>query len=120
MHPTPSRLTRQVRAIAAAVLKLALIAGATVLDAVCYEGPCPIYAEGTGLGVAASDDNTSAAMGISRIPDGADTDNNSTDFRFYPITPGMANGCDTPTSTSIATATSAPTETPTPMPPASD
>jgi uncharacterized protein len=84
-----------------------------IIDALSYEGTVSGYVEGTG--------NTlvdSASPGLSRCPDGADADNNSTDFTLAAISPGAANSCgdiSTPTPTSTpggATETPLPTSTP--------
>ena len=69
---------------------VALVQGATVLDAVSYEGSVAApYVEGTGT--TAADSNTIAFIGLSRIPDGADSDDNDTDFSLRCITPGAEN-----------------------------
>ncbi|MDJ1179647.1 Ig-like domain-containing protein, partial [Roseofilum sp. BLCC_M91] len=69
---------------------VALVQGATVIDTVSYEGDTGApYTEGTGVGL--EDDPSVANHGISRVPDGTDTNNNSTDFTFQGITPGLAN-----------------------------
>ncbi len=57
-------------------------------DAVSYEGNTGApYLEGTGT--TAADDNVSVGLGISRTPDGQDTDNNNADFTLRAITPGQ-------------------------------
>lgn len=59
-----------------------------VLDVLSYEGEVPDYAEGTGN---ITDDGSEAEIGISRIPDGIDSDQNDQDFVLAAITPGEAN-----------------------------
>ena len=71
-----------------------------LVDAVSYEGNTAApYTEGTGT--TAADDNVTASVGLSRFPDGQDTNNNNADFSVRCITPGAANqsstgGCLTP------------------------
>jgi len=73
-----------------------------LIDAVSYEGDTASpYTEGSGVGLV---DNSSVdTFGLSRIPDGTDTDQNNVDFDFCAITPGEANSCtvvdDPPTVT---------------------
>ena len=70
---------------------LGLRLGMTLVDAVSYEGNSGApYTEGSGAG---TDDATD---GISRCPDGTDTDRNNVDFILRPITPGAANSCPPP------------------------
>lgn len=77
-----------------------------LVDAVSYEGNSGSpYLEGTGTPTAtASDSNTVAYIGLSRFPDGTDTNSNSGDFSLRCITPGAANAtastsCTAPTAT---------------------
>jgi predicted extracellular nuclease len=76
---------------------------AALIDAVSYEGNTGSpYTEGSGDGLV---DNSSVdAFGLSRFPDGTDTNQNNVDFDFCSITPGEANSCsavdDAPTVTS--------------------
>lgn len=64
--------------------------GTTIIDAVSYEGNTAApYTEGSGVGL--EDIGGEVAMGISRFPDGTDTDMNNQDFTFRCITPGLAN-----------------------------
>jgi hypothetical protein len=106
--------------------------GGTLVDAVSYEGDTGApYTEGSGAGL--SDDGLVSGSGISRIPDGADTNMNNVDLSPRCITPGAANTTDTcgafsptaspsptftltasPTPTSTLTPTSTPTSTVTP------
>jgi len=69
------------------------ITGTTVfVDVVSYEGSCTApYLENTGLAYLNSDYNNAADIGISRYPDGTDTQNNSVDFSRKCITPGVPN-----------------------------
>lgn len=61
-----------------------------LVDAVSYEGSTGApYTEGTGA--AAADSNTVAFLGVSRFPDGTDTNNNNADVSLRCITPGLAN-----------------------------
>ena len=64
--------------------------GATLVDAVSYEGDTTSpYTEGSGSGLL--DDPNAGTNGLSRCPDGTDTDTNSSDFVYRPSTPGTAN-----------------------------
>lgn len=68
---------------------VAIVQGTTVIDALSYEGSvAPPYVEGAGT--TAEDGNTDF-FGLSRYPDGSDTDDNDTDFSGRCITPGEAN-----------------------------
>jgi hypothetical protein len=63
----------------------------TLVDAVSYEGNTVApYTETDGTGL--EDDGSQDNMGISRFPDGVDTDVNNVDFTFLCITPGLPNG----------------------------
>jgi len=62
--------------------------GLNVADAVSYEGETAGYGEGTG---APSDTGANAFEGISRYPDGNDTDDNHADFFVRCATPGWPN-----------------------------
>ncbi len=70
-----------------------------IVDTVSYEGSVGGFVEGSGDGLL---DNPSAgARSISRLPDGADTDQNNADFSVACVTPGEANadestGCGGP------------------------
>jgi len=59
------------------------------LDALSYEGSTAGATEGTGA--SATDSNTVPFIGVSRFPDGADTNDNNTDASLRCITPGTAN-----------------------------
>jgi hypothetical protein len=64
-------------------------------DVLSYEGDCPSpWIEGTGVTIANSDNNNDIRIGLSRLPDGTDTQNNSADFSLRCITPGAANTAD--------------------------
>ena len=66
---------------------LQLTATAEVVDAVSYEGEVPGFSEGNGAPADTDDPN----VGLSRRPDGTDTDDNATDFALAPVTPGEVN-----------------------------
>ncbi len=68
-----------------------LLLNGNLVDALSYEGDVPGFVEGTGVAVGNSDNNADANVGLSRLPDGTDTDNNSADFSLVCITPGEAN-----------------------------
>ena len=68
------------------------ISGGAVIDTVSYEGNTVApYTEGTGAG---EDDPDQDFEGLSRNPDGADSDDNSLDFSLTCITPGTPNTTD--------------------------
>jgi uncharacterized protein len=87
---------------------IALLFNGTVIDTVSYEGDTGTpYTETSGVGLV---DTAAGNMGISRCPNGADTDVNNVDFSERVITPGTANACTTdlqPTVTSTDPANSA-------------
>src|SRR6185503_612708 len=71
---------------------VALRFGTTIVDTVSYEGDTGApYTEGSGAGLL--DDPAFTGAGISRCPDGADTNQNNVDFSFHVITPGAGNAC---------------------------
>jgi|GEM_PF-1679472 len=81
---------------------VALLLGDALLDALSYEGDTVApFTEGSGVGGGSSaDSNSIARVGLSRLPDGADSDDNSADFSRVCISPGAANldastACDT-------------------------
>ena len=79
---------------------LGLRDGGVLVDAVSYEGDSGApYTEGSGSGLV--DNPDAGTNGLSRCPDGADTDSNSSDFAYAASTPGAANACPTP-PTSVA------------------
>ena len=69
---------------------LALCRGTFIVDTLSYEGDTPGYTEGTGVSVPA-DGGTSEGAGLSRDPDGEDTNDNQADFTLRRITPGLPN-----------------------------
>ena len=71
-----------------------LRSGGTLVDAVSYEGDSGApYTEGSGDGLA--DFSSAGFSGISRFPDGVDTDMNNVDFSPRCVTPGAANTAET-------------------------
>lgn len=97
--------------------------GDFIIDTVSYEGDTGApYTEGSGVGLV--DDPTLTNNGISRFPNGTDTDVNNVDLSPRCITPGELNtstttncgGTPTPTSTATSTPTNTPTSTPTSTP----
>lgn len=109
---------------------VAVVSGTVVVDTVSYEGDTGSpYTEGSGSGLV--DDGTEAAQGLSRYPDGTDSDQNNQDLSVRCISPGETNrseseNCDAGTATvtptpggetatpESPTATAGPTETPPP------
>jgi hypothetical protein len=80
----------------AIVLKL----GAAIVDALSYEGATGAPNQ-EGSGTTAADDNVSLFLGLSRVPDGSDTNDNAVDWALACITPGYVNtssttACDQP------------------------
>jgi len=72
---------------------VALWMNGAVVDAVSYEGSVvPPFVEGSGAGL--EDVGGTAFSGISRFPDGIDTDLNNADLSRRCITPGAANSAD--------------------------
>ncbi len=73
---------------------IGLRSGSTLVDALSYGGNSGApYTEGSGSGL---DDGPDGANGLSRCPDGTDTDVNNADFIYRPSTPGAANDCPPP------------------------
>ncbi|HSR68825.1 MAG TPA: lamin tail domain-containing protein [Acidobacteriota bacterium] len=68
---------------------VALFSGSDLIDAVSYEGDVPGFVEGSGAGL--EDDPNVDSAGLSRFPDGVDTDVNNVDFSFRCATPGEGN-----------------------------
>src|SRR5919106_777429 len=69
---------------------VAIVLGGTVVDSVSYEGDTGApYTEGSGAGLL--DDPADVAQGISRLPDGTDTDQNNADLDSSCITAGAVN-----------------------------
>ena len=79
---------------------VALTLDGAVIDTVSYEGDTAApYTEGSGAGLA--DSSSASFLGISRFPDGGDTDVNNVDLSPRCITPGAENvaeasGCPEP------------------------
>ena len=74
---------------------IGLANGTTVVDALSYGGNTGApYTEGSGAGL--DDDPDEGTNGLSRCPDGADTDVNNADVTYAPSTPGAANTCPAP------------------------
>ena len=72
---------------------VALLLGTTIVDTVSYEGDTAApYTEGSGTSLV--DDSSVPFLGISRFPDGTDTDVNNVDLSPRCITPGDANVAD--------------------------
>jgi uncharacterized protein len=72
----------------------------TLIDALSYEGDSGSpYTEGSGTGL--DDDPSLADKGLSRCPDGFDTDHNNADFGYRDMTPGAANECPVVTLAAI-------------------
>ena len=64
--------------------------GGVLVDAVSYEGNTGApYTEGSGTGLV--DLDSLAGSGLSRCPDGSDTNQNNVDFEVWPISPGAEN-----------------------------
>ncbi|HEX4930788.1 MAG TPA: lamin tail domain-containing protein, partial [Gaiellaceae bacterium] len=70
-----------------------MLADLTV-DALSYEGNTTGSTEVSGIGL--EDTAVAAGEGLSRCPDGADSDVNNADFSLRAISPGTANGCAGP------------------------
>jgi hypothetical protein len=71
----------------------AIVNGATIVDALSYEGVVAGFSEGA---TAPSDTGGAAATGISRVPDGCDTDDNSADFDVVATRPSGRPAPPTP------------------------
>lgn len=67
---------------------VAIVQGGVIIDTLSYEGDVAGFTEGTGAG---ADTGGGDHLGLSRFPDGADTDDNSADFSVRCITPGAEN-----------------------------
>jgi hypothetical protein len=80
---------------------VALTQGGVIADTVSYEGAVPGFTEGT---AGAGTDPALADESLSRVPDGADTNQNAADFQVVSGTPGAANpgGGTTDTAPSVA------------------
>ena len=69
--------------------------GGTIVDTVSYEGDTTGYTEGSGAGLEDPGSTGFDNIGISRFPDGADTDMNNVDLSTRCATPGLPNIADT-------------------------
>lgn len=88
-----------------------LMLNGSVVDAVSYEGDTGApYTEGTGTGLV--DDPAATASGLSRLPNGVDTNQNNVDLSVRCITPGAASASEN--SNCGGSPTPTPTFTPTP------
>ncbi len=67
---------------------IALFDGGDLLDSLSYEGILSPFTEGDALTIR---DNNTGILSISRIINGADSNNNFQDFAFGCLTPGSAN-----------------------------
>jgi uncharacterized protein len=71
---------------------VALLFGTTIVDTVSYEGNTVApYTEGSGTGLDDPGTAGNVNLGLSRFPDGTDTNQNNADFSLRCITPGEAN-----------------------------
>lgn len=68
---------------------IALYFAGTMIDSISYEGNLHGYVEG--FGDQLNDLASNHFMGLSRLPDGYDSNNNNQDFQYSCITPGAAN-----------------------------
>jgi predicted extracellular nuclease len=68
---------------------VALLLDGAIVDTVSYEGSVPGYTEDSGDGLV--DSSSAVFRGISRFPNGTDTDRNNQDFSPRCVTPGSAN-----------------------------
>lgn len=102
---------------------VAVVLSGAVVDTISYGGNTGApYTEGSG----STTDTTTANLGLSRFPDGTDSDDNSADVSRRCISPGQANvsgtsscpagATNTPTASPTASATPAATDTATATP----
>jgi hypothetical protein len=71
---------------------VALSVGGVIVDAVSYEGDTGApYTEGSGAGLFDSGSGGQDFKGISRLPDGRDSNRNNVDLAASCVTPGVAN-----------------------------
>jgi predicted extracellular nuclease len=70
---------------------VALMFDGAIIDTVSYEGDVPGFVEGSGSGLEDSGATGEDNKGISRVPNGVDTDMNNVDLTFVCVTPGSAN-----------------------------
>jgi uncharacterized protein len=74
--------------------------GTTLIDALSYGGSSGApYTEGSGTGL--DDDPGLSGKGLSRCPDGFDSDQNNVDFGFQDSSPGASNACPAVTAAAI-------------------
>jgi hypothetical protein len=73
---------------------IVVTASGAFIDVVSYEGDTAGYFEGTGAGLI--DSGAGTVQGISRFPNGTDTNNNAADLSLRLITPGAANSATLP------------------------
>lgn len=71
---------------------ITLLFNGAIADTVSYRGDMGIYTEGSGSTLA---DSAGDYLGLSRFPDGIDSNWNSSDFSLRCITPGTANSSET-------------------------
>ncbi len=71
---------------------IALYEGSTLIDSMSYGGVARGFTEGNPADI---DDPSVAGSGLSRCPTGSDANDNGTDFRLRPVTPGASNDCGT-------------------------
>jgi len=71
---------------------LALLLGDVIVDSLSYEGDVPGIVEGSGAGL--SDSSSIDFIGLSRFPNGFDTNVNNVDFSSRCITPGYTNATE--------------------------
>ncbi len=82
---------------------VALVFGGAIIDTVSYEGDTGApYTEGSGAGLADSGSAGQDFRGISRVPNGSDTNMNNVDLSNACITPGLANTSLTEGCTALA------------------
>ncbi|MEM7291966.1 MAG: lamin tail domain-containing protein, partial [Pseudomonadota bacterium] len=71
---------------------VALYQSDVLIDTLSYEGDAPSpFTERTGVASNVGDNNTEPSIGLSRIPDGQDSDDNAADFALVCVTPGSSN-----------------------------
>ena len=71
---------------------VALALGSQIVDAVSYDGDSPApYTEGSGAGLQDPGGAGDDFLGLSRMPDGRDTQQNNSDLGVFCTTPGQAN-----------------------------
>ena len=73
---------------------IALLDGTVIADVLSYEGNVPGFVEGTAGDL--MDNGAVPSFGLSRIPNGFDSDNNDNDFGLTASSPGLSNIEDVP------------------------